>query len=124
MKRQLREEARIDLTHWGHVARRRLRAEPRKLHPIAQIMQLGIVSGPTQYVYEYEPDEWFRKVNLVVIQLPEEHKAVLIAHYIDRKPWKLMRRLMALDKWWQVGRVVREAEARYIASKLNGYPDE
>lgn len=125
LKKEQRLEAETDLSHWGHVARLRWRAQPRQLHPIARMVQFGMVSGPTTYesFYEYETDGWFLRVNQVVIGMAEADRSVLVAHYIDKKPWKIMCRLMGLDRWWHVGKAVRTAEAKYLLLKT-GQPLE
>lgn len=109
-----RNRAIFDLKHWGYVARKRWQAEPKFVHPIVRMMELGIVTGPTRYEYEYEPDTEFSRINLIVMQLPAKDRAILVAHYIDRKPWRKLCRMMGLEKWWHVGKEVRAAEEKYI----------
>lgn len=118
LSREQRLEAELDLNHWGGVARRRWRCERGSVHPIARMMELGMAQGPTRYEqYEYEPDDWFRQTNAIVIRLPEADRAVLVAHYIDQKPWRTLCRMMGLPRWWHVGQAVRQAELMYLLVK-------
>lgn len=114
ISKQDRDRAVFELSHWGKVARQRWLCDRKYIHPIARMMELGIATGPTVYTYEYEPDRDFGRVNLIVMELPMENRAILVAHYIDRKSWRKLCSLMGLEKWWHVGKELREAEAKYL----------
>lgn len=116
LSKQDRDEVVRDLKHWGYVARRRWRAEPKRQHPLARVEELGRGVGPPVYspTYEFETDQWFLVVNQVVMQLDEEDRAILVAHYMDGKDWKVLRKMMGLRKWWEVGRELKAAESRYF----------
>lgn len=111
-----------DLKHWGHVARRRWRAERRQKHPLTRIQELGRGVGPPVYQsgepFEFETDSWFLAVNQTVMQLDEPDRALLVAHYMDGKDWKMLRKMMGLRKWWEVGRELKAAEKRYFSIRI------
>lgn len=119
LSREDRNDITRDLKHWGYVARKRWRSEPVRTHPIARMMEYGKVAAPKVYSleYDYEPDNWFYGVNQIVMQMAETDRALLVAHYIDGKDWKMLRKMMGLRKWWEVGRELKAAEIRYFRLK-------
>lgn len=111
-----RNRAEHDLHHWGAVARRRWRAEPRPKHVLTKMQELG-VNIPSGYYYDYEPDRWFESVNHVVMRLNPEERVVLVLEFIDRKPWSRVYAELGLRSKWQMKSQIRRAVAAYIEEK-------
>ena len=117
LKGDKRREVEMDLGYWGQVARRRWRCELKVRHVLDKIGELGIQPGPVRYTYEYEPDAYFRQIQNIVERLEGEHIIVLTLHYIDRKPFRDIRKLMELETWNAVRGTLRQAELMYLLTK-------
>lgn len=114
---EVRKEAENELKHWGYVARKRWRAEPRQKHIIAKMMELGENIPTGYYSYDYEPDAEFKATNEAVMRIPSDHRVALIFQYIDCKPWKRVYKEFGLESMWQMKSLLRRAVNSYVIQR-------